>query len=121
MFTFSSFAFFFFRVTQTYDAGACVYFYFAFNYRGLADPVHVYEQVEVPHSVRLYARICSQIAHGGDESVSFGFSFSTPLERRSLPTGAVYRIIMEVGQAHVDSHLHHGSVLMHTHVSTCKI
>lgn len=35
------------RVTQTYDAGACVYFYFAFNYRGLADPVHVYEQVEV--------------------------------------------------------------------------
>uniref|UniRef100_A0A671PYT7 Alkylglycerone-phosphate synthase n=1 Tax=Sinocyclocheilus anshuiensis TaxID=1608454 RepID=A0A671PYT7_9TELE len=35
------------RVTQTYDAGACVYFYFAFNYRGLSDPVHVYEQVEV--------------------------------------------------------------------------
>ncbi|XP_046902739.1 alkyldihydroxyacetonephosphate synthase, peroxisomal isoform X1 [Hypomesus transpacificus] len=34
------------RVTQTYDAGACVYFYFAFNYRGLAEPVHVYEQVE---------------------------------------------------------------------------
>ncbi|XP_061547463.1 alkyldihydroxyacetonephosphate synthase, peroxisomal isoform X1 [Phycodurus eques] len=38
------------RVTQTYDAGACVYFYFAFNYRGLADPVHVYEQVE--HAAR---------------------------------------------------------------------
>lgn len=36
-----------FRVTQTYDTGACVYFYFAFNYRGLSDPVHVYEQVEV--------------------------------------------------------------------------
>lgn len=35
------------RVTQTYDAGACVYFYFAFNYRGLSDPIHVYEQVEV--------------------------------------------------------------------------
>uniref|UniRef100_A0A8B9H2T7 Alkylglycerone-phosphate synthase n=1 Tax=Astyanax mexicanus TaxID=7994 RepID=A0A8B9H2T7_ASTMX len=35
------------RVTQTYDAGACVYFYFAFNYRGLGDPIHVYEQVEV--------------------------------------------------------------------------
>ncbi|KAG7282211.1 hypothetical protein CRUP_038379, partial [Coryphaenoides rupestris] len=34
------------RVTQCYDAGACVYFYFAFNYRGLSDPVHVYEQVE---------------------------------------------------------------------------
>ncbi|XP_024143053.1 alkyldihydroxyacetonephosphate synthase, peroxisomal isoform X1 [Oryzias melastigma] len=38
------------RVTQTYDAGACVYFYFAFNYRGLGDPVHVYEQVE--HAAR---------------------------------------------------------------------
>lgn len=36
-----------YRVTQTYDAGACVYFYFAFNYRGLSEPVHVYEQVEV--------------------------------------------------------------------------
>lgn len=40
-----------YRVTQTYDAGACVYFYFAFNYRGLSDPVHVYEQVEVATSV----------------------------------------------------------------------
>ncbi|TKS67184.1 Alkyldihydroxyacetonephosphate synthase, peroxisomal [Collichthys lucidus] len=38
------------RVTQTYDAGACVYFYFAFNYRGLSDPVNVYEQVE--HAAR---------------------------------------------------------------------
>uniref|UniRef100_A0A8C1PX84 Alkylglycerone-phosphate synthase n=1 Tax=Cyprinus carpio TaxID=7962 RepID=A0A8C1PX84_CYPCA len=38
------------RVTQTYDAGACVYFYFAFNYRGLSDPVHIYEQVE--HAAR---------------------------------------------------------------------
>ncbi|NWH30729.1 ADAS protein, partial [Chloropsis hardwickii] len=35
------------RVTQTYDAGACVYFYFAFNYRGISDPIHVYEEIEV--------------------------------------------------------------------------
>lgn len=34
------------RVTQTYDAGACVYFYFAFNYSGVADPVHAYEEIE---------------------------------------------------------------------------
>ncbi|XP_064643514.1 alkyldihydroxyacetonephosphate synthase, peroxisomal-like [Lineus longissimus] len=34
------------RVTQTYDAGACIYFYFAYNYRGLSNPVHVYEEVE---------------------------------------------------------------------------
>ncbi|KAG9349481.1 hypothetical protein JZ751_027926 [Albula glossodonta] len=38
------------RVTQTYDTGACVYFYFAFNYRGLSNPIHVYEQVE--HAAR---------------------------------------------------------------------
>uniref|UniRef100_A0AAQ4R1S2 Alkylglycerone-phosphate synthase n=1 Tax=Gasterosteus aculeatus aculeatus TaxID=481459 RepID=A0AAQ4R1S2_GASAC len=38
------------RVTQTYDAGACVYFYFAFNYRGLSDPVHMFEEVE--HAAR---------------------------------------------------------------------
>ena len=34
------------RVTQTYDTGACVYFYFGFNYHGLADPLKVYEEVE---------------------------------------------------------------------------
>ncbi|XP_053554468.1 alkyldihydroxyacetonephosphate synthase, peroxisomal isoform X1 [Bombina bombina] len=38
------------RVTQTYDAGACVYFYFAFNYRGISDPVRVYEEIE--HAAR---------------------------------------------------------------------
>ncbi|KAM5327666.1 alkyldihydroxyacetonephosphate synthase, peroxisomal [Glossophaga mutica] len=34
------------RVTQTYDAGACIYFYFAFNYRGISDPLTVFEQTE---------------------------------------------------------------------------
>lgn len=34
------------RVTQTYDAGAAVYFYFGFNYTGIADPVHAYEHIE---------------------------------------------------------------------------
>jgi len=35
------------RVTQVYDSGACVYFYFGFNYRGLnGDPVEVYESIE---------------------------------------------------------------------------
>ncbi len=37
------------RVTQTYDAGACVYFYFVMNYNEIrqgSDPVHVYELVE---------------------------------------------------------------------------
>ncbi|NXC80026.1 ADAS protein, partial [Cercotrichas coryphoeus] len=41
------------RVTQTYDAGACVYFYFAFNYRGISDPIHVYEQIEVMYKATI--------------------------------------------------------------------
>lgn len=34
------------RVTQTYDAGACVYFYFGFKYTDHADPVQIYEDIE---------------------------------------------------------------------------
>ncbi|ELU02126.1 hypothetical protein CAPTEDRAFT_222474 [Capitella teleta] len=34
------------RVTQTYDAGAAVYFYFGFNYRGQHNPVALYEDIE---------------------------------------------------------------------------
>ncbi|CAD7083672.1 unnamed protein product [Hermetia illucens] len=34
------------RVTQTYDAGCCVYFYFAFKYVGIKDPVGTYEAIE---------------------------------------------------------------------------
>lgn len=34
------------RVTQTYDCGSCVYFYFAFNWEGLSDPVATYGEIE---------------------------------------------------------------------------
>jgi len=34
------------RVTQVYDAGACIYFYFAINYHGLNDPVKLYNEIE---------------------------------------------------------------------------
>lgn len=34
------------RVTQTYDAGACIYFYFAYMYKGIPNPVEVYEKIE---------------------------------------------------------------------------
>lgn len=34
------------RITQTYDSGCCVYFYMAFNYKDLSDPVEVYERIE---------------------------------------------------------------------------
>ncbi|XP_064875533.1 alkyldihydroxyacetonephosphate synthase, peroxisomal-like isoform X3 [Oncorhynchus nerka] len=57
------------RVTQTYDSGACIYFYFAFNYRGLADPVHTYEQVEHAAREEILANGGSlSHHHGGYES-----------------------------------------------------
>lgn len=37
------------RVTQTYDVGSCVYFYFGFNWTSLpetADPLSIYERLE---------------------------------------------------------------------------
>ena len=34
------------RVTQTYDAGACVYFYFGYNYSQVKNPVETYEHIE---------------------------------------------------------------------------
>ncbi|KAK0168137.1 hypothetical protein PV327_001968 [Microctonus hyperodae] len=34
------------RVTQTYDAGCCIYFYLAFNYFGLHEPIETYEEIE---------------------------------------------------------------------------
>lgn len=34
------------RVTQTYDAGCCIYFYFGFNHSDLKDPVHTFEEIE---------------------------------------------------------------------------
>ncbi|XP_064858167.1 alkyldihydroxyacetonephosphate synthase, peroxisomal-like isoform X2 [Oncorhynchus nerka] len=53
-------------VTQTYDSGACIYFYFAFNYRGLADPVHTYEQVEHAAREEILANGGSLSHHHGD-------------------------------------------------------
>ena len=40
-----------YRVTQTYDAGACIYFYMLFNYHGLSDPVRVHQELEVLISI----------------------------------------------------------------------
>ncbi|XP_061430551.1 alkyldihydroxyacetonephosphate synthase, peroxisomal [Lethenteron reissneri] len=64
------------RVTQTYDAGACVYFYFAFNYRGLSDPVHVYEQIESAAREEV-------LANGGSLSHHHGVG---KLRKRWLPS-----------------------------------
>ncbi|PAV84383.1 hypothetical protein WR25_07820 [Diploscapter pachys] len=34
------------RVTQVYDTGACVYFYFGFNSRGLTNGLEIYDKIE---------------------------------------------------------------------------
>ena len=34
------------RVTQTYDSGACIYFYFGMCWKGLTDPVMTYSEIE---------------------------------------------------------------------------
>ncbi|XP_037379506.1 alkyldihydroxyacetonephosphate synthase, peroxisomal [Talpa occidentalis] len=53
------------RVTQTYDAGACVYFYFAFNYRGISDPLTVFEQTETAAREEILANGGSLSHHHG--------------------------------------------------------
>ncbi|KAI6235440.1 Alkylglycerone-phosphate synthase [Aphelenchoides besseyi] len=35
------------RVTQVYDAGACVYFYFGYNCQGLANALEIYDKIEI--------------------------------------------------------------------------
>merc|ERR1711879_332041 len=34
------------RVTQTYETGACIYFYFGFVYKGLKNPLKAFEEIE---------------------------------------------------------------------------
>nr|XP_018915207.1 PREDICTED: alkyldihydroxyacetonephosphate synthase [Bemisia tabaci] len=34
------------RLTQTYDSGCCIYFYFGFNWTTAGDPVKLYEHIE---------------------------------------------------------------------------
>jgi alkyldihydroxyacetonephosphate synthase len=35
-----------YRVTQTYDVGCCVYFYFALKWNGVGNPLTTYEHLE---------------------------------------------------------------------------
>jgi len=53
------------RVTQLYDTGACVYFYFGFIWEGLADPVGAYSKIE--HEAREEI-----LRHGGSISHHHG-------------------------------------------------
>uniref|UniRef100_A0A7N6FIL9 Alkylglycerone-phosphate synthase n=1 Tax=Anabas testudineus TaxID=64144 RepID=A0A7N6FIL9_ANATE len=63
-----------YRVTQTYDVGACVYFYFAFNYKGLSDPIHVYDEIVITSDGRkkeILANGGSLSHHHGEHSACF--------------------------------------------------
>ena len=53
------------RVTQTYDSGACIYFYLGMSWKGLSDPVAVYSHIEDR------ARECV-MEHGGSISHHHG-------------------------------------------------
>jgi alkyldihydroxyacetonephosphate synthase len=43
------------RVTQTYDSGACVYFYFAYQTLGIEHPLEVYEEIETAAREEIFA------------------------------------------------------------------
>ena len=70
-------------MTQTYDVGACMYFYFGFKYAGLSDPVHVYEQIEVGNVM---------------EHVTYGVHLRLLLGMKFLLEEEVYLITMEVNK-----------------------
>lgn len=53
------------RVTQTYDSGCVIYFYFAFNYRNISEPVRVYEAIEAAARTEIIASGGSISHHHG--------------------------------------------------------
>ena len=55
------------RVTQAYDAGACVYFYLAFNYTGISDPLHTFEEIETAAREAILSSGGSLSHHHGGE------------------------------------------------------
>jgi alkyldihydroxyacetonephosphate synthase len=63
------------RVTQVYDSGACIYFYFGINYHGLTDPVKLYNEIEAAARDEI-------IANGGSLSHHHGIG---KIRRRWMP------------------------------------
>lgn len=53
------------RVTQTYDTGAAVYFYFGFIFRGLKNPVRIFSEVEAEARDEILANGGSLSHHHG--------------------------------------------------------
>lgn len=61
------------RVTQLYDTGACVYFYFAFSALGLDEPLAVFSRVESDARVEIMLRGGSISHHHGVGKHRAGF------------------------------------------------
>ncbi|CAI8022413.1 Alkyldihydroxyacetonephosphate synthase, peroxisomal [Geodia barretti] len=53
------------RVTQIYDAGACIYFYLAFNYTGVGNPMQAFEDIEASAREEILASGGSLSHHHG--------------------------------------------------------
>ncbi|XP_066592228.1 alkylglycerone-phosphate synthase isoform X2 [Prorops nasuta] len=84
------------RITQTYDAGCCIYFYMGFNAAHLKDPVGVYERIE--HAAREEI-----IASGGSISHHHGVGKL----RADFYPGAVGQTgvsLYQAAKAHLDPH-----------------
>nr|XP_012144006.1 PREDICTED: alkyldihydroxyacetonephosphate synthase isoform X4 [Megachile rotundata] len=84
------------RITQTYDSGCCVYFYMAFNYKDLSDPVEVYERIE--HKAREEI-----LANGGSLSHHHGVG---KLRSCFYPdvVGEIGVSLYRAAKAHLDPH-----------------
>lgn len=84
------------RVTQTYDAGCCIYFYMAINYTGIENPIETYEAIE--HAAREEI-----LASGGSLSHHHGVGKI----RASFYPEAVGKVgvsLYQATKAHLDPH-----------------
>jgi alkyldihydroxyacetonephosphate synthase len=89
------------RVTQTYDAGACVYFYLAFNYTGVSNPIAAFDEIEGSAREEI-------LASGGSLSHHHGVG---KLRRHWLPgaLGPVAMDLLRAAKTSVDPHNIFGS------------
>lgn len=84
------------RVTQTYDAGCCVYFYMAFKYTNLENPVEIYEAIE-------YAAREEILASGGSLSHHHGIGkLRAPFYPEAVGEAGVS--LYRATKAHLDPH-----------------
>ncbi|XP_014484412.1 PREDICTED: alkyldihydroxyacetonephosphate synthase [Dinoponera quadriceps] len=84
------------RVTQTYDAGCCVYFYMAFKYTDLKNPIETYEAIE-------YAAREEILASGGSLSHHHGIGkLRAPFYREAVGEAGV--ALYRATKAHLDPH-----------------